>query len=63
MRNDFEQLVWLYSMGVEDVAARQSINYFDVQINNQLNDSSTQDLQKAQMNEEVIVPRRSELII
>ena len=56
MRNDFEQLVWLYSMGVEDVAARQSINYFDVQINNQLNDSSTVDLKKAQMNEEVIVP-------
>ena len=56
MRNDFEQLVWLYSIGVEDIAARQSINYFDVQINNQLNDSSTQGLQKAQMNEEVIVP-------
>ena len=56
MRNNFEQLVWLYSMGVEDVAARQSINYFDVQINKQLNDSSTQGLQKAQMNEEVIVP-------
>ena len=43
-------------MGVEDVVARQSINYFDVQIKNQLNDSSTQGLQKAQMNEEVIVP-------
>ena len=56
MRNDFEQLVWLYSMGVENVAARQSINYFDIQINNKLNDSSTQDLQKAQTNEEVIVP-------
>ena len=56
MRNDIEQLLWLYSMGVEDVAARQSINYFDVQINNQLNDSSTVDLKKAQMNEEVIVP-------
>ena len=55
MRNDFEQIVWLYSMGVEIVAARQSINYFDVQINNQLNDSSTQGLQKAQMNDEVMV--------
>ena len=41
MRNDFEQLKWLYSIGVEDNTARQSINYFDVQINNQLNDSST----------------------
>jgi len=56
MRNNFEQLVWLYSMGVEDVAARQSINYFDVQIKNQLNDSSTQGLKKAQMNEAVVVP-------
>ncbi len=55
MRNDFEQLVWLYSMGVEYVAARQPINYFDVQINNQLNDSSIQDLQKLQMSEDVIV--------
>ena len=35
MRNDFEQLVWLYSIGLEDVAARQSINYFNVQIKNQ----------------------------
>ena len=61
MRNNFEQLVWLYSMGVEDVAARQSINYFDVQIKNQLNDSSTQGLQKAQMNEEVIVPEDQNL--
>ena len=61
MRNDFEQLVWLYSIGVKYVAARQSINYFDVQINNQLNDSSTQDLQKAQMNEEIIVPEDRDL--
>ena len=61
MRNDFEQLVWLYSMGVEDVAARQSINYFDVQIKNQLNDSSTQGLKKAQMNEAVIVPEEQNL--
>ena len=56
MRNDFEQLLWLYSMGVEDVSARQSINYFNVQINNQLNDSSTQDFKISQRNEEVIVP-------
>ena len=56
MRNDFEQLVWLYSIGLEDVAARQSINYFNVQINNQHNDSSIQDLQKSQKNKEVIEP-------
>ena len=62
MRNDFEQLVWLYSMGVEDVAARQPINYFDVKINNKLNDSSIQDLQKSQMSEEVIVPEGRHLL-
>ena len=61
MRNNFEQLVWLYSMGVEDVAVGQSINYFDVQIKNQLNDSSTQGLKKAQMNEAVIVPEEQNL--
>ena len=56
MRNDFEQLVWLYSMGVEDVAVRQSINYFDVQIKDQINDSSTQDFQTSQKNQEIGVP-------
>ena len=55
MRNDFEQLVWLYSMGVEDVVAHRSINYFDVQINNQINDSSNKDLQTSQKNEEIRV--------
>ena len=32
MRSDFEQLLWLYSMGVEDVATRQPQNYFNVQL-------------------------------
>ena len=61
MRNDFEQLVWLYSMGVEDVAARQSINYFEVQINKQINDSSIQDLQTSQKKEEIKVPEGRDL--
>ena len=52
MRNDFEQLVWLYSMGVEDVASCQSINYFEVKIKNQINDSSNRDLQSSQKKEE-----------
>ena len=56
MRNDFEQLVWLYSMGVEDVASRQSINYFDVQIKNQINDSSNWELQTSQKKEVLRVP-------
>ena len=62
MRNDFEQLVWLYSMGVEDVAARQSINYFDVQINNQINDSSTQDPQTSQKSLDIRVPEDRDLL-
>ncbi len=62
MRNDFEQIVWLYSMGVEDVAASQAINYFDVQIDNQLNDSSIEDLQKSQKNEKFTVPEGRNLL-
>ena len=61
MRNDFEQLVWLYSMGVEDIAARESINYFDVQITNQINDSATQDRQKPYKKEEIGVPQDQNL--
>ena len=61
MRNDFEQLVWLYSMGVEDVAASQSINYFEVQINKQINDSSIQGLQTSQKKEEIKVPEGQDL--
>ena len=62
MRNDFEQLVWLYSMGVEDVASRQSINYFDVQIKNQINDSSNRDLQTSQRNEELREPEGGNIL-
>ena len=57
MRNDFEQLVWLYSMGVEDVVARQSKNYFDFEIDNKKNDSSNQVLQTSQKSEEFKVPQ------
>ena len=43
MRNDFELLLWLYSMGVENVPSREPINYFDEQIKNKANDSLIQD--------------------
>ena len=43
MRNDFEQLLWLYSMGVENIPVRKPINYFEVQIKNSTNDSPIQD--------------------
>ena len=62
MRNHFEQLVWLYSMGVEDVAACKPINYLDVQINNQINDSSIQDLQTSRKNEEIRMPEGRSLV-
>ena len=61
MRNDFEKLVWLYSMGVEDIATRQSINYFDVQMKDQINDSATQDLDTSQKSEEIRVPEGGNL--
>ena len=43
MRSDFEQLLWLYSMGVEDVATRKPQNYFNVQLEKKINDSANQD--------------------
>ena len=43
MRSDFEQLLWLYSMGVEDVATRQPQNYFNVQLEKKSDDSSYED--------------------
>ena len=44
MRNDFEQLLWLYSMGVEQVATRQPIDYSESQIVKKIKDSSNQDI-------------------
>ena len=44
MRSDFEQLLWLYSMGVEQVATRQPIDYSEIQIVKNINDSSNQDI-------------------
>ena len=43
MRSDFEQLLWLYSMGVEDVVTRKPQNYFNVQLERKINDSAYQD--------------------
>ena len=44
MRNDFKQLLWLYSMGVEQVATRQPIDYSESQIVKKIKDSSNQDI-------------------
>ena len=48
-------------MGVEDIATRQSINYFDVQMKDQINDSATQDLHTCQKSEEIRVPEGGNL--
>ena len=52
MRSDFEQLLWLYSMGVEDVATIQPQNYFNVQLEKKSNDSSYEDAPLLKKNEE-----------
>ena len=62
MRNDFEQLLWLYSMGVESVATRQPINYFDVQIKNKANDSPIQDPHPLKKNEKIREPVSEKLL-
>ena len=54
MRSDFEQLLWLYSMGVEDVATRKPQKFFNVQLEKKINDSAYQDgllLKKREENE------------
>ena len=52
MRSDFEQLLWLYSMGVEDVATRKPQNYSNVQLVKKINDSANQDGPLLKKNEE-----------
>ena len=52
MRSDFEQLLWLYSMGVEDVATRKPQNYFNVQLEMKIYDSPYQDGPLLKKNEE-----------
>ena len=42
MRNDFEQLLWLYSIGVEQVGARQPTNYSEVKIVKKINEAADQ---------------------
>ena len=56
MRSDFEQVLWLYSMGVEDVATRNAQNYSNVQLVKKINDSAYQDgplLKKSEENEDL----------
>ena len=52
MRNDFEQLVWLYSMGVEQVGVRQPTNYSKVKIVKKI-DEEDQDISALKMTEEI----------
>ena len=53
MRNDFEQLIWLYLMGVEQVGARQPTNYSEVKIVKKINEAADQDIFAFKKTEEV----------
>ena len=53
MRNDFEQLIWLYLMGVEQVGARQPTNYSEVKIVKKINEAADQDISAFKKTEEV----------
>ena len=54
MRNYFEQLVWLYSMGVEQVGARQPTNYSEVKIVKKIDKVVDQDISALKKTEEII---------
>ena len=62
MRSDFEQLLWLYSMGVEDVATRKPQNYFNVQLEKKINDSAYQDGPLLKKSEENADPDRESFL-
>lgn len=62
MRNNFEQLLWLYSMGVESVSTRQPINYFDVKIKKKANDSPIKDPPTFKKNEKIREPQSETLL-
>ena len=62
MRSDFEQLLWLYSMGVEDVATRKPQNHFNVQLEKKIYDSAYQDRPLLKKNEENGVSDRESFI-
>ncbi len=53
MRNDFEQLLWLYSMGVEQVGARQPTNYSEVKIVKKINEAADQNISALKKAEEI----------
>ena len=52
MRNDFEQLIWLYSMGVEQVGVRQPTNYSEVKVVKKINEAADQDISAFKKTEE-----------
>ncbi len=53
MRNDFEQLVWLYSMGVEQVGVRQPTNYSNVKIVKKITNPADQDISALKKTKEI----------
>ena len=61
MRNDFEQLIWLYLMGVEQVGARQPTNYAEVKIVKKINEAADQDISAFKKTKEVRGTERKKL--
>ena len=53
MRNDFEQLLWLYLMGVEQVGARQPTNYSEFKIVKKINEAGDHDISALKKTEEI----------
>lgn len=52
MRNDFEQLLWLYSMGVQQVVARHPINYSEVKVVKKINEATDQNISTSKKTKE-----------
>ena len=53
MRSDFEQLLWLYLIGVEQVGTRQPTNYSEVRIVKKNNEAADQDISAFKKTEEI----------
>ena len=53
MRNDFEQLLWLYLVGVEQVGARQPTNYSAFKIVKKINEAGDHDISALEKTEEI----------
>ena len=63
MRNDFEKLLWMYSMGLKDVASRQPINYQNVQLKKIIKESFKKKLNTSNKSQEIRTPEDKKTVI